>query len=283
MPLSKSVLVTGSTGFVGQATASALEDAGWHVVRSSRLKPSDNQSNIIHLDLADPSTVIVLAKGTRYDAIVHIAAHVGWSDTDESAMYVTNVLSTGYLAHLAYTWNAHIVYASTAIVHGVATEVIDPETPIFLDNSYAKSKWLSEELLKDSNARNCILRMSGVFGHKGPTHLGLNRAIEMAIKGIYPKQIGKGSALRNYIYVKDVASAIAYALEHGLNGTHLLAGHEELSVSEMLKKICEVLAPSISPIMQNGTEAKNQLIKPSLDLPKTRSFVESLIDIRESI
>ena len=35
--------------------------------------------------------------------------------------------------------------------------------------------------------------------------------------------------------------------------------------------------------MQNGTEARNQLIKPSLDLPKTRSFVESLINIRESI
>ncbi len=283
MSPSKSVLVTGSTGFVGQATASALESASWHVVRSSRLNPSDNQSNVIHLDLADPSTVIALAKGPRYDAIVHIAAHVGWSDTDESVMYVTNVLSTGYLAHLANAWNAHIVYASAAIVHGVATEVIDSETPIFLDNSYAKSKWLGEELLKNSNARNCILRMSGVFGHKGPTHLGLNRAIEMAIKGISPKQIGKGNALRNYIYVKDVASAIAYALEHGLKGTHLLAGHEELSVCEMLKKICEVLAPSISPIMQNDIEAKNQLIKPSLDLPKTRSFIESLIDIRESI
>ena len=89
--------------------------------------------------------------------------------------------------------------------------------------------------------------------------------------------------LRNYIYVKDVASAIAYALEHSLVGTHLLAGHEELSVCEMLKKICEVLAPSISPIMQNGIEAKNQLIKPSLDFPKTRNFVESLIDIRESL
>lgn len=283
MSLSKSVLVTGSTGFVGQATSSALENAGWHVVRSSRLKPSDNQSNITQLDLADPSTVIALAKGPRYDAIVHIAAHVGWSDSDESAMYVTNVLSTGYLAYLTNVWNAHIVYASAAIVHGVATEVIDSETPIFLDNSYAKSKWLGEELLKASNARNCILRMSGVFGHKGPTHLGLNRAIEMAIKGISPKQIGKGNALRNYIYVKDVASAIAYALEHGLNGTHLLAGHEELSVCEMLEKVCEVLAPSISPIMQNGIEAKNQLIKPSLDLPKTRNFVESLIDIRESL
>jgi nucleoside-diphosphate-sugar epimerase len=280
---SKSVLVTGSTGFVGQATASALERAGWDVVRTSRLKPSDDQSNIIHLDLADPSTVIALAKGQRYDAIVHIAAHVGWSDSDEFTMYVTNVLSTGYLAYLTNAWNAHIVYASSAIVHGVATEVIDSETPIFLDNSYAKSKWLSEELLKASNAKSCILRISGVFGWKGPTHLGLNRSIEMAIKDIPPKQVGMGSALRNYIYVKDVASAIAYALEHDLEGTHLLAGHEELSICEMLKKVCEVLSPSISPIMQNGTEAKNQLIKPSLDLPKTRSFVQSLIDIRESI
>jgi nucleoside-diphosphate-sugar epimerase len=83
--------------------------------------------------------------------------------------------------------------------------------------------------------------------------------------------------------VKDVANAICYVLKHDVNGIHLLAGHEELSVCEMLKKVCEVLSPSISPIVRNGIEAKNQLIKPSLDLPKTRSFIESLIDIRESI
>jgi nucleoside-diphosphate-sugar epimerase len=281
--LSKSVLVTGSTGFVGQATAFALECSGWNVFRTSRLKPSDNQSNIIHLDLADPSTVIALANGPRYDAIVHTAAHIGWLDMDESTMYKVNVLSTGYLAYLANVWNANIVYTSAAIVHGVATEMIDSGTPILLDNAYAKSKWLGEELLKASNAKSCILRISGIFGKKGPTHLGLNKAIEMAIKGIPPEQIGSGSALRNYIYVKDVVRAICYALDHNLKGIHLLAGSEELTISEMLKKVCEVLSPTISPIIENGLEAKNQLIKPSLDLPRAGNFVESLIDIRESI
>lgn len=283
MTHSKSVLITGASGFIGRATVLALENRGWKVVQGSRLKPLENQNSVIHLDLADPKTILALVDGPRYDAIVHAGAHIGWSSSDESAMYLSNVLSTGYLAHLSTKWNAHMVYTSSAIVHGVKAKLIDSDTSIALDTFYSKTKWLGEQLILASNARSCILRIAGVFGHEGPAHLGLNRAIEMAIKGSSPKQVGSGCALRNYIYVKDVAEAICYALDHHLDGVHLLAGSEQLSVCEMLNMLCEVISPSIRPLIESGLEAENQIIKPSLALPKTRSFLESLIDIRNSI
>ena len=283
MATSKSVLLTGATGFIGRATLLALVSEGWQVIQGSRLPKENMPKGVVYIDLEEPATVIALANGPRFDSIVHIGAHVGLSEDADSVMFTSNVLSTGCLAYLANVWDAHIVYASTAIVHGIGAESIDSDALICLDNTYARSKWLGEQLIVASNARHCILRIAGVFGHAGPSHLGLNRAISMAIKGESPTQVGSGNALRSYVYVKDVALAVCYALKHGLQGVHLLAGHEELSVSEMLKKVCQVLSPSLNPFYMDGIEAKNQVVKPSTSLPKTRDFCEALIDIRNDL
>jgi UDP-glucose 4-epimerase len=196
-------------------------------------------------------------------------------------MFVPNVLSTGCLAYLATLWDAHLIFASTAIVHGVMNETIDLDSPVSPDTAYAKSKWLGEQLLAASNAKHCILRIAGVFGCDGPAHLGLNRAIDGAIKGEPPLQIGSGAALRNYVYVKDVAQAIVYALQERLVGTHLLSGHEVVSVSEMLQQVCDTFAPGLHPVIKDGPQAFNQVITPSIFLPKTREFREALNDIRK--
>ena len=281
MRSTKTVLITGATGFIGRATVAVLADAGWQTTQGSRTVIEKMAQGVVPLDLADPATILALAKGQRYDAIVHLGAHVGWLGTAESEMFAPNVLATGCLAYLAGLWNAHVIYASTAIVHGVRNEVINSESPINPDVLYAKSKWLGEQLLEASNTRHCILRIAGVFGRNGPAHLGLNCAIEGAIKGEPPLQIGSGTALRNYIYVKDVAQAIVFALQLRLEGIHLLAGHEVMPVNAMLQEICDIFSPGLHPVTKDGSPAINQVITPSSYLPKTRGFHEALIDIRE--
>lgn len=281
MAATKTVLVTGATGFIGRATVSALADAGWQITQGSRLVSEPMAQGTVHLDLADPATIIALAKGVRFDVIVHLGAHVGWSGATESEMFAPNVLSTGCLAHIANLWGAHLIYASAAIVQGVRNETIKSDSPVSPDTAYAKSKWLGEQLLEASNAKHCVLRIAGVFGYDGPAHLGLNRAINGAIKGEAPVQVGSGAVLRNYVYVKDVAQAIVYALQESVMGTHLLAGHEVLSVGEMLQQVCDTFAPGMHPVIKDGSQALNQVITPSVYLPKTRGFHDALIDIRK--
>ena len=275
------VLVTGATGFIGRATVSALTEAGWAVTRGSRPGGRKTARDTVDLDLADPATVLALAKGRRFDAIVHLGAHVGLSDTAEAEMFAPNILSTGCLAYLATLWDAHLLYSSTAIVHGVRSVKIQPDSSLCTDTAYARSKWLGEQLLAASNARHCVLRIAGAFGRAGPAHLGLNRAIEGAIKGQPPVQIGDGRALRNYIYVKDAARAIVHALREHLSGTHLLAGHEFTSLGEMLQQVCDTFLPGSLPVLKDGPQAADQLITPSSSLPMTRSFREALMDIRD--
>ena len=219
----------------------------------------------------------------RLDAIVHLGAQVALTDVLESELFVQNVLSTGCLAYLAKVWSAHLIFASTAIVYGARKDTIQVDSPLCLDTSYAKSKWLAEQLIVASGARHCIFRIAGVFGYNGPAHLGLNRAINAAVNGIPPVVIGSGKALRNYIYVKDAAAAIVHALREGTEGTHLLAGHEVLSIGEMMRTLCEVFVAGAMPLIKDGVEATSQVIVPSPDLPAPRSFQTALRDLREEV
>jgi nucleoside-diphosphate-sugar epimerase len=274
----QSVLVTGATGFIGRAACAALEEAGWAVTKGVRGNPA--QENAISLDLSDPATMLTLEKVKRYDAIVHLGAKITLSGASEDEMFVSNVLSTGCLAYLAKNWDAHLVFASTAIVCGARQQSITTDSLVIADTPYAKTKWLAEQIIDSAHPSHCVLRIGGVFGYQGPIHLGLNRAIDGALHRERPTQVG-GEALRNYVYVKDVAQSIAFAAQRRLEGTHLLAGHEIMSVSAMMQALCDVFNPGTSPLIKDGPEAMSQVIAPSLDLPATRSFRAALLDIHQ--
>ena len=276
----KKVLITGATGFIGRATVEALEFTGWKVVKASRSVKLSSEEGFIYLDISSPEKIMALANEYHFDAIVHLAAMVDLSNDTEPDMYIPNVLSTGCLAYLAKLWDAHLIYASTAIVHGVKNESIKSDSPICTDTAYAKSKWLGEQLISSAQIKHCILRIVGVFGCDAPTHLGLNRAIDGAIKGEPPVQIGSGEALRNYIYIKDVALAIQFALDKHLEGIHLLAGQKIVSIADMLQQICDTFLPGSHSVIMDGATANNQVVSPSSALPKTRGFNEALIDIK---
>lgn len=273
----RAVLVTGASGFLGRATVKLLRADGWRVAEAVR---GDNgaEGECIGLDLCRPESVLALA-GLRFDAVVHLGALVALSDQVQQDLYAPNVLSTGCLAHLASFWGAHMVFASTAIVHGVRAEVINDATPVAPDTPYASSKWLGEQLVRASGARSCTLRLAGIFGAGGPAHLGLNRAIDGACAGVPPTRFGSGLALRNYVYVKDVAETILFVLNERIEGSHLVAGMETFSISDMLQQVCDVLAPTLNPVVVEGGEAKNQVIHPSPVLPPGRNFQEALRDI----
>ncbi len=283
--MSKSVLVTGATGFVGQAAVATLVAGGWNVTLAVRNSLCSQKGPAtctrVTLDLRRPADILALAEHGPFDAIVHLGTRVGFSGETDADLYGPNVLATALLAHLAVLWQAHFIFASGTLVHGNAKETIDLEPitvcPVM---PYAKSKWLGEKLIEASQIQSCILRIGGIYGASGPAHLGINRAIDAALKGEVPTQIGSGDALRNYIYVKDAANAIVFALENKLEGVHLIAAHDILSISEMLQGICDIFLPASSPQMKPGADAVNQVVKPSLQFPKTRTFRSALLDIK---
>lgn len=279
--MAKVVLVTGASGFIGREVVPALEGAGWRVVRAVRdTARCDGAGANVKLDLDCPREVLALGEKLRCDAIVHLGARVGLAGETDADLYLPNVLATGCLASLAHRWGARLILASSVMVHGAGSSRIQSDSPLQPDTAYGRSKLLGEQVVAASGADCCILRIAGVFGFRGPMHLGLNRAIAAGLKGERPLQMGPGNALRNYVYVRDVAKAIAYALENKLSGTHLVAGSEVLTIARLLQSLCDTLLPGEIPRHEPGCEAGDQVVAPSPSLPGTRSFLEALIDIR---
>ena len=214
------------------------------------------------------------------DAIIHLGTAVGWSGATLDDMFVPNILATGCIARLARVWDAHLCFASAAIIAGIKTSFVCSSSPVLLDTPYAKTKYLGEELIKASGANYCILRIGGVFGLNGPSHLGINNSLNSALVGEPPLLRGNGGGLRNYIYVKDLVDIIVNVLENQFVGTHLVGGSDEITIADMLMQICEIFLPGMQPKLLDGNNSSSQLIECSKDLPKALGFREALLDIK---
>lgn len=274
--MSKTALVTGANGFIGRETVRHLSAEGWTVIPAMR-HPQDGSA--IELDLEDTGFPGKLVCLPRVDAIVHLAAKVDFGLNAMAEIYSANVAATSTLLVLAREWNAKFVFASSALVAGMNASRINAETDANPDTPYAKSKWLAEQLVQASGVHSAILRIGGVYGLDGPEHLGLNRAIKAAASGRQPSQVGAGEARRNYIYVKDVAATIGDVLARHIEGVHLVAGKETLSVADMLQSLCDVFLPGRSPERIEGAKAVDQIVIPSTDLAPSRSFREAVDDM----
>ena len=262
---SMKILLTGASGFIGKHLYPLLSE---HDVYPLVRHPCGLKNEII-CDLE--------SLNTRYlpyvDVVIHLAAKVDF-DSSLNDLINVNVIATDKLAEYAKSNNAQFIYTSTIMVHGKDADHMERDTEINPDTPYAYSKWLGEKLIRATNIHYCILRLAGVYGLGGC--LGLNKTIEDALSGIYPRLDKDG--LRNYIYVKDVAKIIRKMIDLKFKGTYLIAGRELLLISDMLRMINEVFE------FDNDIEVKNrgrdQIVNPVFQSLDNYEFREAIKEIK---
>lgn len=280
--MTKRILVTGATGFIGSNLLQHLEDQDVEVYRGVRQLSTNSDEFEVFCDLKDLSSISAISENHSFDIIVHLASSIGWGGQSYEDMFVSNVLATGALGHIAFQMGSSFIFSSAALVHGKSSESINKSSQINLDTEYARTKYEAELLLKSILPEACILRIGGVFGYQGPSHLGINRSIAEAIAGVAPVLYGDGENLRNYIYVDDLALTISDVISKGISGTHLVAGQEVRSVKSMLQEICDVLLNGKAFVRENDcAKFPDQVINPSTELIEGRSFGSALVSIRE--
>jgi len=275
------VLITGANGFIGSALLRRLAGTKWEVIPLNR--KSSILINEVVLDFCDEDFYVKIDSLPKVDAVVHLGARIGWDGSSRSDLFVPNVLATAELARWANKVGAYLVFASAAIICGLDNPYIKSDSKPKFDSDYGYSKWLAEELIRMSGVKNAMLRISGVYGRNGPKHLGLNLSIDNALNGKRPIQYGAGNQKRNYIYVEDLADILLYCLENRIEGTHLIAGCNTNTVSEMLETICHILLPDKKPEYKSGDNSQDQIIEHSQALPKGRSFKDALCDLKKDV
>jgi len=276
------ILITGATGFIGTVVkeylAKNLNQDKFDIFLTTRNKSNDPKS--IFIDLEDPSSILDLENSFSFKYIIHLASAIGWND--ERNLFTSNILSTGCFAYLCKKWDAKLIFASASIIHGVKSELITQDSNIILDSKYGQSKFSAENLILASEISNCILRISGVYGLDGPDHLQINQAIREAY---YNQQVPQNNLAneikRNYIYVKDLANFILHIIIDDIEGIHLVASPEELTVDQMLVMISGEFTGGQKIKNTNKYSGSNQIVLPSRAMKSFTLFKDSLAEMNK--
>ncbi|MGI6373317.1 MAG: NAD-dependent epimerase/dehydratase family protein [Caldicoprobacterales bacterium] len=149
----KSILVTGSNGFLGQQVVKELLNEGYIVTGISIDKVGKFQHKnykYISADLTRSKEVERIFRDNEFSHVIHLAAiahvfkgkKISWS-----RYYRINTIMSRQIFECASKYKIPIFFASTVDVYGIQTGEIDENTKPNPIGSYAKSKVLAEKAL----------------------------------------------------------------------------------------------------------------------------------------
>lgn len=221
-------IVTGGAGFIGSHLTNYLLAEGHHVTVVDDLTSGKRQNLSEHRNLTLMCQDILQCQPEAFTqpvaGLVHLAAtpSVTQSWLNPLSAHQNNLTTTVAVLQLAQALKIQrLVYASSAAVYGNPTQlpitedhVTDPISP------YGLQKLVSEQYIQ-MFAQHCgfsavILRLFNVFGPRQLPNSPYSGAISIFVEAMRQGRpitlFGDGRQTRDFVYVQDVALAIAQSL-----------------------------------------------------------------------
>lgn len=220
------ILVTGAAGFVGGHVLPLLAEAGDRVAGIGRGEPPALPAGVTYeaIDLLDDTALAAFVGRFRPTEILHLAGLASVADSTSGPGQTWRVNVNGLMNLVAaveavpgctfFFVSSGEVYGSAFLAGHALTEAAEP----LPRNTYARSKWVGEQLLRDLLPRIGVkLVVLRPFNHIGPgqderfvvaSFAGQIARIET---GLVPPclEVGNLSSYRDFLDVADVAAAYA--------------------------------------------------------------------------
>lgn len=195
------IMVTGSSGYIGQALISKLWDLGHEVIEV------DIEGTMVYYDVKKTWQMEKLLNSYNPDAVIHLAAmrNVTQCEKEVTECYRLNFCAAVDLAQCCKEADIKFIFAST-----VAADIkkIEP-------NIYIETKRLAEKYLRQLD-NTTIIRLTNVVGgyegYRMHSYPSLTENIIKAINGEHQLTL-YGDALRNFVYIDDVINGFIEALD----------------------------------------------------------------------
>lgn len=270
------VLVTGAAGYVGSVCATVLLEQGYRVTVVDNLTTGNREAipadaTFVEGDIRDLADEVLAGSDT--EAVFHFAARslVGESVEHPAEYWHHNVVTSLTLLDAMRTHGVNnLVFSSTAACYGEPEEVpITEDMPTAPTNPYGASKLAIDNIITSyANAYGLAatsLRYFNVAGAYGS--VGENREIEThLIPLVLQVALGHresiamfgtdwptvdGTAVRDYIHIRDLADAHLLAATSNSAGTHRifnLGSGDGFSVKQVVETCREVTGHPIPAV-----------------------------------
>jgi 2-alkyl-3-oxoalkanoate reductase len=233
------ILITGSSGFIGSQLCRYVEELGHTVYGLGRRALANTSYTYLQHDLVQP-----LKLALKPDVVIHAAALSSpWGS--RQTFEQNNVLATQNVINFCNQTQSKLVYISSSSVYYTNGHQLNitEQTPLpgKAINLYAATKRKAEELVKQYAGSWLILRPRAVFGPEDSVLFP--RILRAAKAGRLPLLKSKnGPVLGDLIYIETLCDYIAKAsLSPTITGEFNLTNNEPVVMLEFLLDIFKQL------------------------------------------
>lgn len=263
------ILITGGAGFIGSHVVRLFvtKYPEYQIYNLDKLTYAGNLANLTDVedrpnytflkgDIVEEAYLQEIFAEYAFDAVIHLAAesHVDRSISDPMAFVKTNVIGTVNLLNAAKTlWQNNYAgrvfyHISTDEVYGSLGEegLFTEETPYDPRSPYSASKASSDHMVRAwYHTYNLPVKISNCSNNYGPNHFP-EKLIPLAInniKNMKPVPVyGKGENVRDWLFVKDHATAIDAVFHKGRIGeTYNIGGINEWRNIDLIYTLCDLM------------------------------------------
>ena len=292
------ILVTGGAGFIGSAVIRHVINHTPHqVINIDRLTYAGNLESLAgvvdsdryafeQIDICDASALRKTFSTHRPDALMHLAAesHVDRSIDGPGEFIQTNIVGTYTLLEAARAhWqtlddsdkpNFRFHHISTDEVYGDLEgpeDLFREETPYAPSSPYSASKAGSDHLVRAwGRTYGLPVVVTNCSNNYGPYHFPeklIPLIILSALRGKPLPVYGKGTQVRDWLFVEDHARALVRVVTEGAVGeTYNIGGHNEKQNIEVVRAVCGLL-DELRPSTHDGIKKYEELITFVKDRP----------------
>ena len=210
--MTKSVLVTGATGFIGSRLVTELINRGYDVTSLIRKGKEGNlKSNIIYGDVTDEK---IDFKDLEFDCVFHLASHTPL-EKNKKILEKVNLDGTKKLYEEIKTRTKSIIYISGLGVYGETGDKVINESQQYNPNTnFVKIRLEAEKYLKENSEQNkidfAVVHFGDVYGADGWFYEMLVKRLK---KNTFRMPKG-GDYFKGFVHVDDAVQSMISVLEH---------------------------------------------------------------------
>ncbi len=300
------VLVTGGAGYIGAEVSRRLLQQGNQVIIIDNLSTGDSRripegATFFNIDISEKEIVAEIFQNNEIESVFHFAAYkqARESNLNPAKYWENNVLKfIKFMGIASQTSCKNFILSSSCSVYGNGG-VVTTKTPLAPVSTYGRTKQVSEEIAVDyagANMNVVALRYFNVIGSSEQAFGGdyssscILPSLFRKVRNFEPFEINgldfpteDGTAVRDYVDVRDLARAHLYALKlsaGGFSGPLNVSTGKPVSVLQILESFRNISREKMELIERGRNFADPAEIwgEPSIELTESGWAPEYQLD-----